>query len=166
MAAGEDQPQHVVVERGVTDLVGGRCVKQQFVREFALLAAKRDLPANPVDRLVAPHIDQPCPRIGRRIGLGPALQRHRDRILQRVLGKIEIADEADQRGQHASRLVAEYLFDFGWCHAVTLLAAVIPGRPKDEPGIHITIGGYGFRACTPADASRNDEGINCTPRAA
>ena len=90
---------------------------QQFVRELSLLAAKRDLPAQAVDRLVAPDIDQPRPRIGRRIGGGPAFQRHRECILQRVLGEIEIVDQADQRRQRPTRLVTECFFDFGWCHA-------------------------------------------------
>ena len=115
MAAGEDQPQHVVVERGVSLASSRGCrVEQQLVRQLCLLAAKRDLPADAVDRLVAADIDQPGPRIGRRIGGRPALQRHRERILQRVLGEIEIADEADQRRQRPARLVAEYFFDFGW----------------------------------------------------
>jgi len=92
---------------------GSRRVVQQFVRELFLLAAKCDLPAQPVDRLVAADIDQPRPRIGRRIGGRPALQRHREGILQRVLGEIEIADQADQCRQRATRFVAERLFDSG-----------------------------------------------------
>ena len=81
------------------------------MRQLLLLAAKRDVAANAVDRLVAPDIDQPCPRIGRQAGIGPALQRHRECVLQRVLGEIEIADEADQRRQRPARLVAKYFFD-------------------------------------------------------
>ena len=116
---------------------------QQLVRQLALLAAKGDLPADPVDRLVASDIDQPGPRIGRRSGHGPAFQRDRKGILQRVLGEIEIADEADQRRQRPPRLVTEYFFDFGGGHAV--ISTVIPGRPKDEPGIHNHDREYGFR---------------------
>ena len=41
MAAGEDQPQHVVVEHGVAGLAGRRRIKQQFVRQFA--AACREM---------------------------------------------------------------------------------------------------------------------------
>ena len=114
MAAGKDQPQHVVVERGARRprrRPPRSC--SNSLRQLALLAAKRDLPADPVDRLVASDIDQPRPRIGRRIGGGPAFQRHRERILQRILGEIEIADQADQRRQRPTRLVAEYFFDFG-----------------------------------------------------
>ena len=112
-------------------LVGSRRVVQQFVRQFWLLAAKRDLPADPVDRLVASDIDQPGARIGRRIGGGPALQRDREGILQRVLGEIEIADEADQRRQRPTRLVTEYFFDLARGHRTSHCEnAVIPGRRK------------------------------------
>ena len=120
---------------------------QQFVRELSLLAAKRDLAAQAVDRLVAPDIDQPRPRIGRRIGGGPAFQRHRECILQRVLGQIEVANQADQRRQRPTCLVPEYVFDFDGCHTGAPRVVVIPGRPKDEPGIHNHDREYGFRAC-------------------
>mgnify|MGYP003694247669 CR=1 FL=1 len=83
------------------------------MRQLLLLAAKRDRAANAIDRLVASDIDQPRPRIDRQIGGRPALQRHRKCILQRVLGEIEIADEADQRRQRPARLVAEDFFDLG-----------------------------------------------------
>ena len=65
MAAGEDQPQHVVVERGVRRPRRRRGLQQQFVRQRLLLAAKRDVAADAVDRLVAADIDQPRARIGR-----------------------------------------------------------------------------------------------------
>ena len=82
------------------------------MRQFLLLAAKRDVAADAIDRLVASDIDQPRARIGRQAGGRPALQRHRKRILQRIFGEIEIADEADQRRQRPPRLVAKYFFDF------------------------------------------------------
>ena len=75
--------------------------------QFVLLAAKRDVAADAVDRLVAPDIDQPGARICGQIAFRPPLQRHGKGILQRVFGEIEIADEADQGGQRPARLVAE-----------------------------------------------------------
>ena len=117
MATGEDQPHHVVVEcRRLIRLVRARRVEFDLVRQLVVLAAKRDGATNAVDRLVAPDIDQPGARIRRRIFLGPSLQCHGERILQRVLCEIEIADEADQRGQRPARLVAEQFFDFGRGH--------------------------------------------------
>ena len=81
------------------------------MRQFGFFLAKRDLPANAVDRLVARHTDQPRPRIGRRFSRRPALQRSRKGFLERVFGEIEIADETDQRGERPPRLVAKYFFD-------------------------------------------------------
>jgi len=80
------------------------------MRQRGLLVPKGDLPANAVDRLVARDIDQPGPRIGWRLGRWPAFQRNRKGLLQNVFGEIEIADEADQRGERPPRLVAKYFF--------------------------------------------------------
>src|SRR6516225_10938956 len=90
------------------------------MRQLVLLAAECGLPAHAIDCLVACDIDAPCPRIGWRLGRRPAFQRNRKGLLQRVFGKIEIADEADQRGQRPPRLVAEYPVDFERRHAATL----------------------------------------------
>jgi hypothetical protein len=38
---------------------------------------------------------------------GPALQRHRESVPQRILGEIEISHEADQGRQRPARLVAK-----------------------------------------------------------
>src|ERR1700722_17118670 len=117
MAASEDQAQHVIVEHaGFRGLNGSGGVVQQFVRQFRLLVAKRGLAADPADRLVASDIAQPRARIGWRSAAGPTLQRDRKGILQRILREIEIADEADQRGQRPARLIAKYFFDVGRCH--------------------------------------------------
>src|SRR6516225_10794267 len=90
------------------------------MRQLVLLAAECGLPAHAIDCLVACDIDAPCPRIGWRLGRRPAFQRNRKGLLQRVFGKIEIADEADERGQRPPRLVAEYPVDFDRRHADTL----------------------------------------------
>src|SRR5262245_6129807 len=119
MAAGEDQPQHVVVEHGVRFLAWREGVELELMDQLLLLAAKGDIAADAVDRLVAPDIDQPGARVLRQLAGRPAFQRHRKGILQHILGEIEIADEADQRGHRPARLVAEDLFDFdrGHCGA-------------------------------------------------
>ena len=114
MAAGEDQPQHVVVEHASVASPGAECVELELMQQLLLLAAKGDVAADAVDRLVAPDIDQPGARIVRQFALRPALQRDRKGVLQHVLGQIEIADEADQRGHRPPRLVAEDFFDVAW----------------------------------------------------
>jgi hypothetical protein len=50
--------------------------------------------------------------------------------LQRILGQIEIADETDQRGQRAARLVAEYFFDLDGCQSAREVKSVVPGRTR------------------------------------
>ena len=107
------------------------------MRQLLLLAAKRDVAADAIDRLVAPDIDQPGARIGRQAGVGPALQRHRECILQRILGQIEIADEADQGRQRPARLVAKYLSISMGHGSLTSFRGV-----EAEPGID-----SGFDAC-------------------
>src|SRR5436190_10585610 len=90
-----------------------------------LLAAKGDIAADAVDRLVAPDIDQPRTRDGRQPALRPTLQRHRKGVLQYIFRQIEIADEADQRGHRPARPVAKDLFDFDRGHAERTLTLVI-----------------------------------------
>jgi hypothetical protein len=116
MTTSEDQPQHVVVEGCAVFLRQDCRIEQRLMRQLGLLRAKGDLPANAVDRLVARHIDQPRPRIGRHVRRRPALQRGSKGLLERILGKIEIADKTDQRGERPPRLVAKYFFDLGWQH--------------------------------------------------
>src|SRR6185369_16978920 len=93
-------------------------VELDLTRQLLLLAAKRDIAADAIDCLVAPDIDQPGARIGRQVSIGPALQRHRECVLQCILGEIKIADEADQGRQRPARLVAKYFFDLDRSHLV------------------------------------------------
>src|SRR5262245_13011122 len=130
MAAGEDQPQHVVAE---TILV--RCGRGQDVGrelrldlEIALFGAEPDLTPDPVDRLVAADIDQPRARIFRR--LGPLLDRRRKGLLQRLFGEFEVADETDQRRQNAARLVTEYALDFAVAHPMLMPRRLRPERQR------------------------------------
>ena len=73
------------------------------------------------------------------------MQGNGERVLQRFLGEIEIAEQADQRRQRPARLVTEYFIDLGGCH--WFMSIVIPGRAKHEPGIHNHDREYGFRVC-------------------
>jgi hypothetical protein len=136
MATDEDQPQHVVVDhRRVVRLIAGPRIKLDLVRDSLLPVAKRDLAADAVDRLVASDIDQPGARIGRRFILGPALQCHREGVLQRVLGR---SKSPTRRISVASARPASSRNIFSMSMGVMLgklLNSVIPGRPKDEPGI-------------------------------
>src|SRR5262249_58673057 len=88
-----------------------------------------DLSTNAVDGLVASDIDQPRPGISWQLLRRPAFQRRGEGLLQHILGKIEIADETDQRSERAASLVTEDFVDLGRGHM-----ANVSRRPKDEPG--------------------------------
>ena len=52
--------------------------------------------ADPVDRPVASRRDEPCDRVGGRAVARPALGGDRERLLGGLLGKLKVAEEADQ----------------------------------------------------------------------
>src|SRR5215207_1433420 len=110
--------------------------------QFLLFATERDVASDAIDRLVAADIDQPGAGIGRHAGVWPPRQRYRERILQCILGEIEIADEADQGRQRPARLVAKDFFDFDGSHEHSTLGssfrdaralARANAEPRDSP---------------------------------
>ena len=127
VAAGEDQPQHVVAERIVVR-VGRRSLARDrgLGLDIALLGAQPDLTPDAVDCLVAPDVDEPCARVFRH--RGPLFERGRECVLHGLLGEFEVTDEADQRRQNATRLVTENLFDLAFAHPVLALRRSQPER--------------------------------------
>ncbi len=115
MAADENQPQHVIAEAVVVRLerqhVAG---KRGLGLKVRALGAQPHLPADAVDRLMAADIHQPGARIIR--NRAPLLERGRKCFLQHFLGKLEIADEADQGRENATPLVAEQVLDLLAAH--------------------------------------------------
>jgi hypothetical protein len=65
------------------------------------------LAPHPVDRPVAGRGDDPRRGIGGHAVAGPALERDRERVLDRLLGAIEVAERASEDGDRLSRLAAE-----------------------------------------------------------
>ena len=63
-------------------------------------------PAHAVDRLEAPGRDEPRARIRGHAVARPALDGRGERVVQRLLGEVEVAEQADQRGEDAARLGA------------------------------------------------------------
>ncbi len=59
-----------------------------------------------IDRLEATGRHQPGPRIGRQALARPLLQRGPEGLVQRFLGEVEVAEQADQRRQYRARLAA------------------------------------------------------------
>ena len=62
--------------------------------------------AHAVDRLEAPGRNQPGERIGRHAVLRPLRGGRDEGVVHRLLGAIEIAEQPDQRRQHAARMAA------------------------------------------------------------
>ena len=104
MAAREDQPQPVVRDPFVVLLGGGR---RRGVEPFGELR-QRGVEASPaahgVDGFKAAGRNEPRPRIGRHTLARPLLQGRGEGIVQPLLGEVEVAEQADQRGQDVPRL--------------------------------------------------------------
>lgn len=93
VAAAEEEDERVVARLGV----GGR----QWLRGRRLLATgPRGLAAPGVDETPGGHRRQPRARVPRRV-LGPHPQRLDQRLLQRVLGGVEVLATADQAREDA-----------------------------------------------------------------
>ncbi len=130
MAAREDQAQHVVGDDLLVGLFRRLRLDHRLRLQLALLVLPGCLPANAVDRLAAPHLDQPGARIVRDAFGRPLRQRRRERILQRILRILEIAHEADQRRKRATRLGAKHVFDGDRSHASPIAQT---GRTSTQP---------------------------------
>ena len=73
-----------------------------------------------VDRLEAAGRDEPRARIVGHAVARPLLDRRREGVVQRLLGEVEVAEQADQRGEDAARLGAVDGVD----------PARVPARPR------------------------------------
>jgi len=106
MTAREDQPQPVVFHTIIVQVGGGRHAVAQALGDGHERSIEPGAPPQLVDRLEAARRDQPRARIaGHALGR-PALHRRREGFLQRLLGEIEIAEQADQRREDPARLGA------------------------------------------------------------
>ena len=79
--------------------------------ELGALGLQRALAAQAVDRLVAGDPRDPRARVVRDAVAGPALERDDERLLDRLLGRVEVAEDADQGSDRPSRLVPEQAVD-------------------------------------------------------
>ena len=131
MTAGEKKPQPVVRNTVIVLIRQGR---DDRVIRFAETRDRRieTYPAaHPVDRLEAPGGDEPCPRISRHAVVRPALERGHERVVQRLLGEIEIAEETDERRQDLARVRAVDLVD-------PIGHQIAHGSPIMKPRSHVT----------------------------
>jgi hypothetical protein len=68
-------------------------------------------PAQPVDRLVPGDAGDPRARIRRYAVARPALQGDDERLLDGLLGRVEVTQDANEGGDRPSRLVLEQTVD-------------------------------------------------------
>ena len=109
VTAGEDEAQTVVLHCVKLPRFGLR-VKQERLR---LPAVTRRLAPEAVQRLVAGCRDDPATRVRRHACLAPTLGGDDERLLDRLLGHVDVTEEADQVGHGAAGLLAEGELDGG-----------------------------------------------------
>src|SRR5688572_22141948 len=103
VAAGEDQSQPVVAHGTLLDeLVAG--VQQ---RRLGVAVLAQGLATQAVDRPVAGSGDDPPRRAGRHAVGGPARARDHERVLDRLLGDVDVAEAADQDRHGSAVLLTE-----------------------------------------------------------
>ena len=118
MAAREDQPQLIVRDRAHRVLghdlhrrllplrLEGRVARQQ---DLAL--RESPVPAQPVDRPVPRGGGDPRRGVVREAADRPRLERRDERLLDHLLGEVEVAQHADERRDRASRAFTEQAVD-------------------------------------------------------
>ena len=104
VAAGEDEREPVVGDRAHVVLLGGQRLEPG---EQLGLARERPLAPEPVDRAVARGRDDPGARVARHAVARPALERDREGVLHRVLGELEVAEDAGEDGDCTAPLLAD-----------------------------------------------------------
>src|ERR1019366_5878404 len=110
MTAGKDQAQAFVAHRTLWLAAHPTLLSEQPVSLLVALRS-RGLAAQPVDRAVACGRDDPPRRARRHASFRPALARDRERLLHRVFGDVDIAEDADQDGDRTSVLLAKHSRD-------------------------------------------------------
>jgi hypothetical protein len=108
MAAREDELEPLVRDRRLVHfaLRGFGHVEQPRLRR------ERAIAADPVDRAVSRGRHEPGTRTGGGSVARPPLGGDRKRLLSGFLGKVEIAEEADQGGENAGPFVAKDLLEY------------------------------------------------------
>lgn len=110
VTAGEGQPEQRVRDRRLQleidrRWLGGGTIMLPAEGAGGVLVSPPS--AQSVDRVPARRGGDPGYGGGGHARAGPVLERLRERVMQRLLGEIEVAEDADQRGEDATRLLAE-----------------------------------------------------------
>jgi hypothetical protein len=117
VTAREDQAQSIVGDRHVVVRTGAGLDRRQIrldrriAGQLVGLVAKSPTAADPVDRPIPGGRRDPCTRICRDAAVGPDLECGDERVLDRLLGEVEVAEDADERRDRPSLLLAEQAVD-------------------------------------------------------
>jgi hypothetical protein len=106
--------QHVKISRSRSSCTGALLeglVARMEQRGLGVAILTRCLAAQPVDRAVARGRDDPTRRGGRQPVRRPAPEGCGERVLDRFLGDVDVAEDADQDGHRAPVLLAEDTLD-------------------------------------------------------
>ena len=135
MAAGEDQPEPVVGKgrRRVLRLssTGGILGGGTGLDEQGQFARQGGLPAYRIEGAAACRRGEPRPGTGRDAAPCPGGQRLRVRLLNALLGQVDVARDAHRRGEHEGPLATVRIGDSG----TDLLAGPAAGghpRPQEK----------------------------------
>jgi hypothetical protein len=109
VTAHEDQAQPVVVHWTLL----GRLVAGVQEGGLGVPVLARRLPTEAIDRPAARSRDDPSRRARWQPGRRPPLHRRGERVLDRLLGHVDVAEDAHHDGNRASVLVAEHAVDLG-----------------------------------------------------
>ena len=123
---------------------------------WACRSAAGRLPAQPVDRPVAGGGDDPAGRARRQAGRRPALHGRGERVLDRLLGDVDVAEDADQDGHRAAVLRAEDPLDLGGGQGRHAGRSVL-GRVLERPHLDRAAWSPG-RACRPQPSAASRSG--------
>src|SRR5262249_22605442 len=124
--------------------------------DLADLHGKGAIAPDSVDGPVPCRGHEPGAWVGGRPISGPALGGDRERLLGGFLGELEVAEEADQRGEDAAPFVAEYLLDGRYRDASRM------GRTSTAPPMRAA----GMRDASSIAASRSSASNRSQPPSA
>ena len=113
VAAGEDQFQPLVGDRLRLGPVGGMGIEIDQMGDLGGFGAETGGAPQPVDGLAAGGLHHPGRRRARQAVARPVMQGRFQRILQTVLGKLEIPDGADEMGEQPAAIGAHQRIDGG-----------------------------------------------------
>ncbi len=126
MAAGEHEPQPVVGHGAFLDGLG----RDVHDRGLGVLVRAGRLAAQLVDGPVAGGGDDPAGRAGRRAFARPALQGGRERVGDRILGQVDVAQHADEDRDGPAVLGAEDRRDLLRRHRIRRAGRPGTGGPR------------------------------------